>query len=153
MKYTSSKVFNGFSCVFRQWRAEGTHCKYLHGYALSFKITFEGELDERNWVWDFGGMKRAKNKIQGFSPKNWFDHMFDHTVIVAEDEPHIRMYEHLHEIGAIQLRIIPNVGAEKFAEYVYNKVNEFVLLETKGRVRVKQVEVRENEKNSATYEN
>ena len=48
-KYQSTKVFDGFSCVFRQWRAEGTHCKYLHGYGVSFKVWFEGELDERNW--------------------------------------------------------------------------------------------------------
>ena len=59
-KFQSTKVFDGFSCVFRQWKAETTHCKYVHGYGVSFKVWFEGELDERNWVWDFGGMKRAK---------------------------------------------------------------------------------------------
>ena len=35
-----------------------------------FKVWFEGELDERNWVWDFGGMKRAKTEIDGMSPKD-----------------------------------------------------------------------------------
>ena len=38
-----------YSTAFRQWRSK-SHCKYLHGYSLSFKVTFEGELDERNWV-------------------------------------------------------------------------------------------------------
>ena len=66
-KFQSTKLFDGFSCVFRQWKAEDTHCKYLHGYALSFRIWFEGELDERNWVWDFGGMKRAVGKIESLS--------------------------------------------------------------------------------------
>ena len=56
MSYRSTKVFDGFSTVFRQWKAEGTHCRFLHGYGISFKVTFEGELDNRNWVWDFGGM-------------------------------------------------------------------------------------------------
>ena len=56
-KFQSSKVFDGFSTVFRQWKAKETHCRFLHGYGISFKVYFEGELDEKNWVWDFGGMK------------------------------------------------------------------------------------------------
>jgi len=49
-KFISTKVFDGYSTVFRQWKAETTHCKYLHGYGVSFKLYFQGELDERNWV-------------------------------------------------------------------------------------------------------
>ena len=47
--YRSTKTFDGFSTCFRQWRAEGTHCRFLHGYGVSFRVTFVGELDERNW--------------------------------------------------------------------------------------------------------
>lgn len=151
-KFRSTKVFDGFSTVFRQWKAETTHCKYLHGYGISFKVWFEGELDERNWVWDFGGMKRANGKIDGKSPKEWMDYMFDHTVIVAEDDPGINGFKTMNELGVIQLRIIPATGAEKFAEYIYNKLNTFVQEETDGRVRVTQVEFMEHNKNSAIYE-
>ena len=49
-KFQSSKVFDGFSTVFRQWKANTTHCRFVHGYGISFKVYFEGELDERNWV-------------------------------------------------------------------------------------------------------
>ena len=66
-KFQSTKIFDGFSTAFRQWKAEETHCKYLHGYGVSFKVQFEGDLDHRNWVWDFGGMKRAKTQIDGMS--------------------------------------------------------------------------------------
>ena len=150
-KFTSTKVFDGFSTVFRQWKATTTHCRFLHGYGVSFKVWFEGELDERNWVWDFGGMKRAKTQIVGMSPKVWMDYMFDHTVVVAEDDPALPKFKQLHEGGIIQLRIIPATGAEKFAEYIYGKLNTFVKEETEGRVRVKQVEFREHGKNSAIY--
>lgn len=151
--FKSSKLFDGYSCVFRQHHAIDTHCYYLHGYALSFLIEFEGELDDRNWVWDFGGMKRAKGTIDGKSPKEWFDYMFDHTMIVANDDPKMYMYNILEESKIIQLRKIDDVGAEKFAEFIYNKVNEFVCKETSNRVRVSKVTVRENNKNSASYEN
>ena len=34
-KFKSTKLFDGYSTCFRQWKAEGTHCKFLHGYAMS----------------------------------------------------------------------------------------------------------------------
>lgn len=151
-KYQSTKLFDGFSCVFRQWRAEGTHCKYIHGYGVSFRVWFEGELDERNWVWDFGGMKRAKGTIDGLNPKAWMDYMFDHTMIIAEDDPFIESFKLMGTAGAAQVRILPAVGAEKFAEYIYNKLQAFVSEETGGRVSVVRVEFLENGRNTAIYE-
>ena len=151
MKFQSTKVFDGYSTVFRQWRAEGTHCSFIHGYGISFKIIFEGELDERNWVWDFGGMKRAKNTIDGVSPKVWMDYMFDHTYIIAEDDPFLPEAIKMDKAGIVQLRIIPATGAEQFAKYIYEKVSEFIQIETEGRVRVVSVEFREHAKNSAIY--
>jgi 6-pyruvoyltetrahydropterin/6-carboxytetrahydropterin synthase len=150
-KFQSTKLFDGFSCVFRQWKAEGTHCRFLHGYGVSFRVTFEGDLDERNWVWDFGGMKRAEGTIGGMNPKVWMDHMLDHTTIIAEDDPQVEFFKVMHSKGLIQLRIIPATGAERFAEYFYNKLNDFVQAETEGRVKVVQVEFREHEKNTAFY--
>jgi 6-pyruvoyltetrahydropterin/6-carboxytetrahydropterin synthase len=149
--FISTKVFDGYSTVFRQWKAEGTHCKFLHGYGVSFKVWFEGELDERNWVWDFGGMKRAKGTIDGMNPKAWMDYMFDHTVIISENDPNINLFRSMDESNIIQLRIIPSVGAEQFAKYIYEKLNTFIQEETNGRVRIIQVEFREHEKNTAIY--
>ena len=150
--FRSTKKFDGFSTVFRQWKANTTHCQYLHGYDVEFRITFEGELDERNWVWDFGGMKRAKNTIDGMMPKAWMDYMFDHTFVVAEDDPFKESFLKMDEAGVAQVRVVPAVGAERFAEFVYHKVNKFVQAETEGRVRVVRVEFMENHKNSAIYE-
>ena len=158
-KFQSSKVFDGFSTVFRQWKATTTHCRFVHGYGISFKVYFEGDLDDRNWVWDFGGMKRAKTKIDGKSPKEWMDYMFDHTVLVAEDDPFLPDLEKLYHRpekglqyhGVLQLRVVPATGAEKFAEFIFHKLNNFVKTETNERVKVTQVEFREHNKNSAIY--
>ncbi len=150
--FKSTKLFDGYSTVFRQWRAEGTHCKFLHGYAVSFRVWFEGDLDERNWVWDFGGMKRANGTIDGMNPKQWFDYLLDHTTIIAEDDPYLEQFKQMAEDGIIQLRILPSVGAERFAEYLFKKINEFVQEETHYRVRVAKVEVFEHDRNSASYE-
>ena len=96
-------------------------------------------------------MKRAKGQIDGMAPKAWMDYMFDHTVICAEDDPALPDFRKLEYDGIIQLRVIPATGAEKFAEYIYNKLNPFIQEETDGRVRVTQVEFREHGKNSAIY--
>jgi 6-pyruvoyltetrahydropterin/6-carboxytetrahydropterin synthase len=149
--FKSTKVFDGYSCVFRQWKAEGTHCKFLHGYGVSFRVWFEGELDERNWVWDFGGMKRAKGTIDGMNPKVWMDYMFDHTTIVAQDDPQLDTFMEMNNDNLIQLRLLPAVGAEQFAKYIYEKLNTFIQEETNGRVKIVQVEFREHEKNTAIY--
>jgi 6-pyruvoyltetrahydropterin/6-carboxytetrahydropterin synthase len=151
-KFQSTKLFDGFSTVFRQWKAEDTHCKFLHGYGVSFRVWFEGELDERNWVWDFGGMKRAKGTIDGKNPKEWMDYMFDHTTIVATDDPGIGGFRTMNELGIIQLRELEAVGAEQFAKYIYDKLNTFIQEETDGRVSVTRVEFMEHSKNTAIYE-
>ena len=155
--FQSTKIFDGFSCCFRQWKATTTHCQFLHGYGISFKVTFEGKLDDRNWVWDFGGMKRAKTLIDGMQPKAWMDYMFDHTVLVAEDDPmlmKLKMLDHgegAQYEGCLQLRIVKATGAEKFAEFIFHKLNNFVKDETNERVHIRSVEFMEHGKNTAIY--
>ena len=151
-KFQSTKLFDGFSCVFRQWKAEDTHCRFLHGYGVSFRVWFEGDLDERNWVWDFGGMKRAKGTIDGMSPKAWMDYTFDHTLIVAEDDPEIETFKQMDTDGIAQVRIIPATGAERFAKFIFDKLNPFIQEETNSRVKVAKVEFMEHNKNTAIYE-
>ena len=145
-EFRSTKLFKGYSTAFRQWRAKHSHCQFVHGYAMEFKVTFEGNLDELNWVCDFGCFKR--NGI-----KEHMNYMFDHTTIVAKDDPEIESFEDLASKGLIQLRILDHVGCEKFAEYVYDYINDKVFEETDGRVKVLKVESFEGgTENSAIYE-
>lgn len=145
-EYKSTKKFEGYSTAFRQWRAKHSHCQFVHGYAMEFKVTFEGNLDELNWVCDFGCFKR--NGI-----KDHMKFMFDHTTIVAKDDPELDSFKQLSDKGLIQLRILDHVGCEKFAKYVYDYINTKIFTETEGRVRVLKVESFEGgTNNSAIYE-
>jgi 6-pyruvoyltetrahydropterin/6-carboxytetrahydropterin synthase len=166
-KFYSTKRYGneeGLSCVFRQWRSTHSHCSTLHGYAIGIKLIFECDtLDERNWVMDFGGLKDFKA---------WCKHMFDHTVIVAEDDPMLEQFKQMAALsrlddngerpcdrGAIMdLRILPSVGCEKFAELAYMKMDSMLKQAVEDgtslnpSVRVKSVEVFEHGANSAIYE-
>jgi 6-pyruvoyltetrahydropterin/6-carboxytetrahydropterin synthase len=97
-------------------------------------------------------MKRAKGQIDGMSPKEWMDYMFDHTFLVAEDDPFKDSFLAMNEAGAAQVRVIPATGAERFAQFIFEKLNPFIKEETEGRVKVIRVEFREHGKNSAMYE-
>ncbi|MEB3299322.1 MAG: 6-carboxytetrahydropterin synthase [Candidatus Sericytochromatia bacterium] len=151
-RYVSTKIFQGFSTAFRQWRAGGTHCRFLHGYDVYFKVWFAGEPDERHWVWDFGGMSRCRGTIEGLAPREWMNYLLDHTVLAAEDDPELELFRELDRRGVLQLRVLPAVGAEALARHLYRHLDAFVREETAGRVQVTRVEFFENERNSAIYE-
>lgn len=144
--YTSTKTYGhevGLSCCFRQWRAS-SHCKLLHGYAISVRFEFEAtELDERNWVVDFGGLKTLKD----FLVKT-----FDHTLIVADDDPQLAELQRLDELGLARVIHLEHVGCEQFAKYIYETGQQWLVEMTYSpRVRLAMVEVKEHGANSAIY--
>ena len=144
-KFQSTKVIELGSCAFRQPHAD-SHCKYIHGYRLKAKFWFSGsELDKNNWVVDFGSLKALKAKLQLH---------FDHTTVLAGDDPFIDKFKELHDAGACNLRVMENgVGIEKFAEFCFKVANTHVKETTNDRCHVDRVEVWEHEDNSATYTN
>lgn len=153
--FKSKKRTQKYSCCFRQWRAEDTHCSFLHGYAIYFEFTFSCKsLDDRNWVQDFGFISRSKTEVgEQRNLKEWFSYMFDHTTIIANDDPESNMFITMDELDIIQLRFMKNVGCEMFAKEVFDKVSEIILEEGSGRVILDSVECFEHELNSAIYIN
>lgn len=163
MAYLSTKTYGtdrGLSCCFRQWRATHSHCSLLHGYSIGIKLIFESDtLDSRNWVMDFGGLKLFKQ---------WADEMFDHTLVIAKDDPQRELFENLNnidggfnEMGVVDLRIVDGVGCEMFAKMCFDKMAE--LLEemkqnkhsrypVESSVRLVSAEVFEHDANSAIYQ-
>ena len=81
----------------------------------------------------------------------WLAYMFDHTFLASEDDPHLETFKDLDAKGIIQLRIMPNVGMEGSAKYVYTVVDKMIRDMTNGRAWILKVQVSENEKNSAIY--
>lgn len=146
--YRSTKTYDhheGLSCCFRQWRAAHSHCQLLHGYALAFKFVFAThELDQHNWCFDFGGLKPVKA---------WLKEMFDHTLLAAADDPQLPALEKLSETGLVDLRVLPAVGCEATAKYVFDYVARFVAKQSQERVWLESVEVKEHGGNSAIYSN
>ena len=146
--YVSTKYYKELGSVaYRQWRDDG-HCSKLHGYAMSFYFEFEStDLDSRKWVMDFGGLTPLKEQLE-----KWFDH----TVLVASDDPHKNEILNLEKIGIARVIEFENLGSEALANALFEYVNEILLPlygnEFSKRVRCRKVMVQETEKNTAWYE-
>jgi 6-pyruvoyltetrahydropterin/6-carboxytetrahydropterin synthase len=143
--YTSTKFIELGSCAFRQYGATHSHCQYLHGYQLKAKFWFGcKELDEKNWVVDFGDLKDLKKILND---------QFDHTLCIASDDPELELFKTLEAKGACVLRIMPKgVGIERTAEWAFNAAQDLINQKYGDRCWVEKVEVFEHENNSALYE-
>ena len=63
----------------------------------------------------------------------------------------MKLFEEMDKKEIVQLRVLPNIGMEGTAEFVYHKVDKMIRDLTDDRAWVSKVEVRENVKNSAIF--
>ena len=148
-RYVSTKEFvDAFPVAYRQWKAD-SHCNLIHGYAFSMKFFFGTDnLDVRNWAMDYGGLKELKEVLQS---------QFDHTLLVAEDDPALDLYREMQARGIAKLTILPRLGCEGLADQLYKYVNGVYLPDLLGpaeadRLWCFRVEVRETQANMAWRE-
>ena len=148
-KYTSTKEWvNAFPCAYRQWRAD-SHCNQNHGYAFTIKVYFStNELDARNWVADYGSLRPLKSQLE-----EWFDH----TQLVALDDPNKAVYDAMGEAKIAKIVYVEKTGCEGISEFIYQYINEIFIPTQWGtgeaeRIWCTRVEVRETESNMAYYQ-
>lgn len=141
--HTCSKKFDGYPCCHRQWRHLG-HCRYVHGYSRGFTIWFAAsELDACGFVVDFSSLGPLEKRLR---------QQFDHTFLVNADDPLLPEWRRLHDLGAIDLRVMVNVGMESTAKLVWEWVNELLLERDSGRSCCWCVNAQENAVNTACFQ-
>lgn len=141
--YTCSKTFEDYPCCHRQWKHPG-HCRFIHGYSRSFTCWFAAEeLDEFGFVVDFSGLRPLEERLR---------EQFDHTFLVNFDDPLLPQWEELNKKGAIDLRIMQNVGMESSSKLVWEWANTLLFERDEGRSCCWRVEARENFSNAARFE-
>jgi len=145
--YRSTKTYDhneGLSCCFRNWRAAHLGSQRLHGSALAFRFVFAAhELDRNNQCVDVGELEDLRR---------WLHEMFEHTTLVASDDPKLILFEELARQELIDLRILTSVGSEGLAMLVFDHVDWMIRDETGGRVWLESAEVREHGGNSVLFE-
>ena len=101
------------------------------------------ELDANGFVVDFSSLKELRKQL---------NHQFDHTFLANSDDPLLSEWERLHELGALDLRVMGNVGMEGSAHWVWEQVNALLQERDGGRSWCWKVEARENSSNAAYWE-
>ena len=139
-KFQSSKLMDGYSTCYRNHMSTD-QTQQLHGCDIKFRMYFEGELDYRNWVADFGWMKRSKQNISGMNLKDWFSYMFDHTVLIQSDDPFLNTFIDMNDKGTIQLRILESTSKEGLEKFIFNTIQNLISIETNNRVKVVKLEI------------
>ena len=140
--FRSTKTFRNLPCAHRRWKHEG-HCAHVHGYSREFHLVFRcRQRDSNGFVMDFGALKPVKA---------FLEQHFDHTLLLDEDDPLLARFRELESEGACRLVILPDVGMEGSAEFVFRWVSNWLLEQLGSRVELESVECRENDKNSAIY--
>ena len=144
-KFRSTKTYRQIApCAYRQWKAD-SHCNQIHGYAFSFHFEFEtDDLDARNWAFDYGGLRPLKDKLE-----EWFDH----TLLVAQDDPMRNELLRLGELGLAKITEVEKTGCEGLSDFLYEYINTIFLpscgKSEADRLWCCKVEVRETDSNMA----
>lgn len=115
--YRSGKIYGhdrGLTC---SWIDPITH--NVTGCSIKVHLEFAAsKLDERNFVVDFGGLKNFKG---------WLEDTFDHTFLIATDDPQFERFAKADEDGLIQLTTLPEgYNANRFAEMIYEVLDTWL---------------------------
>lgn len=106
------------------------------------------DLDVRNWAADYGGLKELKQFLES---------LFDHTLLVSQDDPEFETFKLLEQKKLAKLTILPKVGCEGLSDMLYKYVNGVYIPQMWGQSEAERlwcyrVEVRETMSNMAFRE-
>ena len=118
------KDYYNLNCVYRDWRQAPSAKSYLHGYCLSVKVGCEND-----------------DNLDGF--EQWLRDTFDHTVLVAYDDPFGALFAGLPSTTARVVNV-ERVGAQAFAQMIFERARD-------ANPTVETVEVIEHGASTASY--
>jgi 6-pyruvoyl-tetrahydropterin synthase len=141
-RFHMRKVFDNLPCCRRSWANRGKSF-FLHGYERTFEVEFACAETEpgTGLVVDYSSLRTLRAALE---------HQFDHTTLIAADDPQRDLFKLLGERGVIDLRIMPDTGMESSAVWVFGAAERIVTLATGGRVWVSQITARESRNNVVT---
>ena len=141
--YTCTKTYKNIPFAHRQHKHTG-YCKLVHGHNWAFKFVFGcKELDKNGFVMDFGKMKFIRS---------WLDEHFDHAFVYNKDDTLVGEMIASNP-DAFKPYPVDSCSAEGLARHLFTVFEKTVQERTDSRVFLISVEVMEDDKNTALYEN
>ncbi|OBG29952.1 hypothetical protein A5764_20510 [Mycobacterium sp. 852002-51057_SCH5723018] len=141
-RFHARKLFENLPCCHRSWSNPGKRF-FLHGCERTFEIEFacaDAEPDSGSVV-DSAALDEVRAALR---------YQFDHTTLIAEDDPQRDLFELLAERGVVDLRIMDSTSMDGSAAWVFETAEHIVALATGGRVWVSRIEASESRNNVVT---
>jgi len=102
-------------------------------------------MTKEGFMVDYGDLDELKAHL---------DYMYDHTLVLDSEDPHMDKFREMEKLGVCHIRIHPmGPGMEGTAHYLCEWTDKWLRKKSKGRAWVISVEARENDKNSSSYLN
>lgn len=136
------RFFDQLPCCHRSWANPGKRF-FLHGCERTFDVEFACAETEPGSGLVVEGDVVAEIRAT-------LRYQFDHTTLIAADDPQRDLFELLAERGVIDLRVMDNTGLEGSAAWVFETAERIVALATGGRVWVSRIEAGESRNNVVT---
>ncbi len=141
-RFHMCELFDELPCCHRSWANQGKRF-FLHGYERSFEIEFACAETE-------SGTGSVVDDITLKEVRAILRDQFDHTTLIAADDPQRDLFELLADRGVIDLRIMDNTGIAASAAWAFETVERIVGPATTGRVWVSRIMARESHDNVVT---
>jgi hypothetical protein len=141
-RFHMRKLFYNLPCCHRSWANQGKRF-FPHGYVRTFEVEFACAETEPDT-----GVVVESNAVREIRAE--LRYQFDHTTLIALDDPQRDLFELLAERGVIGLRIMDNTGMEGSAAWVFDTAEQIAGLATGGRVWVSRVKARESRNHVVT---
>jgi 6-pyruvoyl-tetrahydropterin synthase len=139
-RFHMRKLFDNLPCCHRSWANQGKRF-FLHGCERSFEVEFACAETESDTVVDSTAVRVIRAALR---------YQFDHTTLIAADDPQRELFKLLAERGVIDLRIMDNTGMEGSAAWVFDTAERIAGLATAGRVWVSRIKARESRNHVVT---
>jgi 6-pyruvoyl-tetrahydropterin synthase len=136
------KLFDDLPCCHRSWANQGKRF-FLHGDERTFEIEFACAETEpgTGLVVDDNTLNQVRAAIRD---------QFDHTSLIAVDDPQRDLFDLLADRGVIDLRIMDNTATAGSAAWAFETVERIVGQATAGRVWVSRIKARESRNSVVT---
>ena len=149
MIYEVKKKFEPISVAHRNWKHKG-HCRFIHGYAREVEVIIRAKtLDKYGHVYDFGYFKEFRL---------WLKHQWDHSTLIASDDPYLKDLKKLDENEVIKLQIMdvsqghfPNM--EGCCRFLSDTLLPYISLRTDKRAWLHKINIYEHELNRGSLIN
>ncbi len=136
------KLFDDLPCCHRSWANQGKRF-FLHGYERAFDIEFACADTEPG-----SGLVLASGPLREI--RTALRHQFDHTTLIAVDDPERDLFELLAGRGVVDLRIMDDTGLQGSAAWAFDTAEGIVGRATAGRVWVSRIKARESRNHVVT---